>query len=67
MTVLNAQRRHESGFRVMRDYQLAAQLFQLIQERKIRIEEVAGVYRAMLGADTSASSAISVAVGCRSL
>lgn len=60
MTVLNAQRRHESGFRVMRDYQLAAQLFQLIQERKIRIEEVAGVYRAMLGADTSASSGIAI-------
>lgn len=60
MTVLNAQRRHESGFRVMRDYQLAAQLFQLIQERKIRIEEVAGVYRAMLGADTSASSGVAI-------
>ncbi len=60
MTVLNAQRRNESGFRVLREYQLAAQVFQLIQERKARIEEVAGIYRAMLGADTSASSGVAI-------
>ena len=32
-----------------REHQLAAQVFQLVQERKRRIEEVGGVYRSMLG------------------
>ena len=53
MTVLNAQRRNATGFRVTREHPLAAQVFQLVQERKRRIEEVGGIYRAMLGADTS--------------
>ncbi|SEK64110.1 phage portal protein [Nitrosovibrio tenuis] len=60
MTVLNAQRRNASGFRVTREHQLAAQVFQLVQERKRRIEEVGGIYRAMLGADTSATSGVAI-------
>lgn len=60
MTVLNAQRRNTAGFKVTREHQLAAQVFQLMQERKRRIEEVGGIYRAMLGADTSASSGIAI-------
>ena len=60
MTVLNAQRRNASGFKVTREHQLAAQVFQLVQERKRRIEEVGGIYRTMLGAHTSASSGIAI-------
>jgi len=60
MTVLNAQRRNAAGFKVIREHQLAAQVFQLMQERKRRIEEVGGIYRAMLGADTSATSGIAI-------
>jgi hypothetical protein len=60
MTVLNANRRNANGFRVTREHQLAAQVFQLMLERKRRIEEVGGIYRAMLGADTSASSGIAI-------
>lgn len=60
MTVLNAQRRNAGGFKVTREYQLAAQVFQLVQERKRRIEEVGGIYRAMLGADTTATSGIAI-------
>lgn len=39
MTILNSQRRNTSGFRVIREHQLASQVFQLVQERKRRIEE----------------------------
>ncbi|SFN37463.1 hypothetical protein SAMN05216386_0703 [Nitrosospira briensis] len=60
MTVLNAQRRNAGGFKITREYQLAAQVFQLVQERKKRIEEVGGIYRAMLGADTTASSGVAI-------
>lgn len=60
MTVLNAQRRNAGGFKVTREHQLAAQVFQLVQERKRRIEEVGGIYRAMLGADTTATSGIAI-------
>lgn len=60
MTVLNANRRNGNGFRVTREHQLAAQVFQLMMERKRRIEEVGGIYRAMLGADTSASSGVAI-------
>jgi len=60
MTVLNANRRNANGFRVTREHQLAAQVFQLMLERKRRIEEVGGIYRAMLGADTAASSGVAI-------
>ena len=60
MTVLNSQRRNAGGFRVTREHALAAQVFQLVQERKKRIEEVGGVYRAMLGAGTEASSGVAI-------
>lgn len=60
MTVLNANRRNANGFRVTREHALASQVFQLVQERKRRIEEVGGVYRAMLGASTEANSGIAI-------
>ncbi|MDN5752327.1 MAG: phage portal protein [Nitrosospira sp.] len=60
MTVLNSQRRNANGFRVTREHALATQVFQLVQERKKRIEEVGGVYRAMLGASTEASSGVAI-------
>ncbi len=60
MTVLNAQRRNASGFRVTREHALAAQVFQLVEERKRRIEAVSGVYRAMLGASTQATSGVAI-------
>lgn len=60
MTVLNSQRRNANGFRVTREHALATQVFQLVQERKRRIEEVGGVYRAMLGASTEAASGVAI-------
>lgn len=60
MTVLNAQRRNAGGFKVTREHALAAQVFQLVEERKHRIEAVSGVYRAMLGASTQASSGVAI-------
>jgi hypothetical protein len=60
MTILNSQRRNAGGSKVTREHQLAAQVFQLVQERKRRIEEVGGIYRSMLGADTSATSGVAI-------
>ncbi|SFW21737.1 hypothetical protein SAMN05216414_10699 [Nitrosovibrio sp. Nv17] len=60
MTVLNAQRRNAGGFKVTREHALASQVFQLVEERKRRIEAVSGVYRAMLGAHTQAASGIAI-------
>lgn len=60
VTVLNAMRRNPNGFRVTREHALAAQVFQLVQERKRRIEEVGGVYRAMLGDSTQATSGVAI-------
>lgn len=60
ITVLNSQRRNVEGFKTTREHALAAQVFQLIQERKRRIEEVGGVYRAMLGQGTEASSGVAI-------
>lgn len=61
MTVLNSQRRNpQSGFKAIREHALASQVFQLVQERKRRIEEVGGVYRAMLGQSTEASSGVAI-------
>jgi hypothetical protein len=60
LTVLNSQRRNANGFKVTTDNALAAQVFQLVQERKRRIEEVSGIYRAMLGASTEASSGVAI-------
>jgi hypothetical protein len=60
-TVLNANRRNgQSGFKVTREHQLASQVFQLVAERKERIEAVSGVYRAMLGAHTQADSGVAI-------
>jgi hypothetical protein len=60
ITVLNANRRNQQGFKVTREHQLATQVFQLVQERKKTIEDVGGVYRAMLGASTQASSGVAI-------
>lgn len=60
MTVLNANRRNANGFRVTREHALASQVYQLVQEKKRRIEEVGGVYRAMLGQSTEASSGVAI-------
>lgn len=61
VTVLNAQRRNaQSGFRATREHALAAQVFQLVDERKKRLESVSGVYRAMLGQGTEASSGVAI-------
>lgn len=60
LTVLNSQRRNANGFKVSTDNALAAQVFQLVQERKRRIEEVSGIYRAMLGASTEAASGVAI-------
>ena len=60
ITVLNSARRNPNGYKVTREHALASQVFQLVLERKKRIEEVGGVYRAMLGADSSATSGVAI-------
>lgn len=60
ITVLNSMRRNPNGFKVTREHALASQVFQIIQEKKRRIEEVGGVYRAMLGDSTQASSGVAI-------
>jgi hypothetical protein len=60
MTVLNSARRNSDGFQVKREHELAGQVFQLVQERKLRIESVSGVYRAMLGQGTEADSGVAI-------
>lgn len=61
MTILNSQRRNpQAGFRATREHALAAQVFQLVAERRQRIESVSGVYRAMLGQGTEASSGVAI-------
>jgi hypothetical protein len=61
ITVLNSQRRNpQAGFRATREHALAAQVFQLVDERKKRLESVSGVYRAMLGQGTEASSGVAI-------
>ena len=60
MTVLNSQRRNSDGFKVTREHELAGQVFQLVQERKLRIESVSGIYRAMLGQGTEADSGVAI-------
>lgn len=60
MTVLNSQRRNADGFKVTREHQLAAQVAQLVEDRQKRIETVSGVYRAMLGQGTEASSGVAI-------
>lgn len=60
MTVLNSNRRNANGFQVVTDHALASQVFQLVQERRTRIEAVSGIYRAMLGQSTEASSGVAI-------
>src|SRR5687768_9914039 len=60
ITVLNSTRRNPNGFKVTREHTLAGQVFELVQERKRRIEEVGGVYRAMLGDSTQATSGVAI-------
>lgn len=60
ITVLNSQRRNSDGFQVKREHELAGQVYQLVQERKLRIESVSGVYRAMLGQGTEADSGVAI-------
>ncbi len=62
VTVLNSQRRNpQTGFKTTREHALAAQVAQLIEEKKVRLESVSGVYRAMLGASTGqANSGVAI-------
>src|SRR5687768_12197375 len=60
ITVLNSTRRNPNGFKVTREHTLAGQVFELVQERKRSIEEVGGVYRAMLGDSTQATSGVAI-------
>lgn len=60
LTVLNSQRRNADGFKVTTDNALAAAVFQLVGQRENRIESVSGIYRAMLGKGTQASSGVAI-------
>lgn len=60
MTVLDSKRRNQAGFKVTREHALAAQVFNLVEEKKKRIEAVSGVYRAMLGQGTEANSGVAI-------
>lgn len=58
--VLNANRRNPNGFKVTSDNAMTMQLFQLAEECQRRIESVSGIYRAMLGQSTQASSGVAI-------
>ena len=57
---LNPQRKPNSRFEIDEPEGLSAQQFQLLQEAKQEINQSAGVYQSMLGANTQASSGLAI-------
>lgn len=60
ITILNSMRRNPNGFKATRDHALINDLYQLILEKKKRLEEVGGVYRAMLGDAKTSQSGVAI-------
>lgn len=60
VVVLNPQRRNANAFEVQSDLNLGEQQFQVMQECKESLQQAAGVYQAMLGNNSSASSGLAI-------
>lgn len=58
--ILNKQRNPNSQFRVEDDTRIAPQQFQAMQEAKEEISQASGVYKAMLGQNSNASSGTAI-------
>lgn len=56
----NRQNKESKGFWVETETGIASQQFQIMQEAKQQIQDCAGVYSAMLGQDSSATSGIAI-------
>jgi hypothetical protein len=60
VVVLNPQRRNANAFEVQTELNLGEQQFQIMQESKEVLQQAAGVYQAMLGQDSSATSGLAI-------
>lgn len=57
---LNPSRKNQNGFRVETELNLGEQQFQIMEENKKALQEAAGIYQAMLGKDTNATSGFAI-------
>lgn len=60
VVVLNPQRRNAQGFMVDPNAGLSEQQFRIMEESKQAIQEVAGVFNAMMGRESSANSGLAI-------
>lgn len=60
VVVLNPQRKNANAFEVQTELNLGEQQFQIMQESKEALQQAAGVYQAMLGSDSSATSGLAI-------
>lgn len=60
VVVLNPQRRNANAFEVQTELNLGEQQFQIMQESKEALQQAAGVYQAMLGQDSNATSGLAI-------
>lgn len=60
VVVLNPQRRNAGGFQVDPNAGLSEQQFKIMEESKQSIQEVAGVFNAQMGRDSSATSGLAI-------
>ncbi len=60
VVALNPMRKNANGFKVETELNLGQQQFQIMEESKKALQEAAGVYQAMLGKDTSATSGFAI-------
>lgn len=60
VVVTNPKRLNQNGFEVDNNIGLANQQFEVLQERKQAIQEVAGVFNAMMGRDADVKSGVAI-------
>jgi hypothetical protein len=60
VVALNPMRKNANGFKVETELNLGQQQFQIMEESKKALQESAGVYQAMLGKDTNATSGFAI-------
>jgi len=60
VVVLNPQRRNGNAFEVQTDLALSNQQFEIMKDAEMGIQSVAGVYQAMLGQSSSATSGLAI-------
>lgn len=60
VVALNPSRKNANGFKVETELGLSEQQFQIMEESKKSLQEAAGVYQAMLGKDSNATSGFAI-------